>query len=407
MVSVTEAQQIIKSHIPRPSKEVVELSKASERILASDILAPFPMPRFHNSAMDGFAVHSKDTEGALPSHPVELKLAGVIPAGETKSVSLPQGHCVQIMTGAPMPKGADAVVKVEDTSGFSDSGTVQIFHSAKSGENVRLRSEEIQEGTSLITVGTKITAAELGVLASFGFGQVPVFRRVKVAVFVTGDELQQPGVELKAGQIYNSNLPVLVDLVEKSGAKVVIQTWIRDDQTVLETSLRQALETADLILTTGGVSMGRFDYLRPVLERLGVREHFWKVAQKPGKPLYFGSRDSKLIFSLPGNPVSAFVGFMVWVWPVLAKWQGAPPLKVTTGRLKTPFKREKDKYRFLFGTARMEEGDLMCEPATKTGSHMLTAALDANCILEAEPGESPLTVGSEIRLQLLPWRSLV
>jgi len=310
------------------------------------------------------------------------------------------------MTGAPMPKDANAVVKVEDTSGFSDSGTVQIFRSVKSGENVRTRGEEIRKGDSLIPTGTRITAAELGVLASFGFEQVPVYRPVKVALFVTGDELQKPGVELKPGQIYNSNLPVLVDLVAKSGAEVIIQKWIKDDEALLETHLQQALERTDLILTTGGVSMGRFDYLRPVLERLGVREHFWKVAQKPGKPLYFGTKAGKLIFSLPGNPVSAFIGFMIWVWPVLTQWQGTPPLKAVAGWLKTPFRREKDKYRFLFGTARMEDGKLVCEPATKTGSHMLTAALKANCILEAEPGESSLTAGSEIQLHFLPWKTL-
>lgn len=406
MISVAEAKQLINKRIPIPGKEQIDLGGASGRILAEEVRSPFPMPRFNNSAMDGFAVRAQDTEAARKDRPVSLTLVGVVPAGAPGSLTVGPGRCAQIMTGAPLPPGADAVVKVEDTSGFESDKTVQMFATVSPGENVRFAGEEIARGAPLLRSGIRITAAEMGVLATFGLAKVTVTSKVRMAILVTGDELQPPWRDLGPGQIYNSNLPVLVELSRQAGTTVLLQRQLPDDEKILRESLQEALEVGDVIVTSGGISMGRFDFLRTILSSLGVKEHFWKVAQKPGKPLYFGSRGKTLIFGLPGNPVSAFICFMVWVWPVLEKMQGKepdPPREVT---LATPFPRDHTKHRFLFGKIYVAGEKLVCRPAEKVGSHMLTSSLDTNAILMADPGKGVLPAGEKIKGFLLAWKTL-
>jgi molybdopterin molybdotransferase len=181
---------------------------------------------------------------------------------------------------------------------------------------------------------------------------------------------------------------------------------IKDDKESMRTFLSEALNICDVVISSGGVSMGRYDFVRDVFMELGVQEHFWKVAQKPGKPLFFGTAKSTLIFGLPGNPVSSYIGFMEWVWPVLDVMMGKSEQQGLTGILKEPFPREKAKYRFLFGKAWMENGTLVCKPSAKTGSHMLSSSLEANCILGSAIGESPLQPGEEIRVNILPWKTI-
>ena len=406
MISVEKAKQIIYEHLPYPGKERVDLAEASGRILAEEVYSPFPMPRFNNSAMDGFAVQARDTKTASRTKPVPLTLTGIVPAGTRGSVTISPGQCAQIMTGATLPPGADAVVKVEDTSGFEHDTSVEIYSSVDLGENVRFAGEEIPEGTHLLSVGTRLSAAELGILATFGFAKVMVAPKVRIALLVTGDELQPPGKKLGPGQIYNSNLPVLVELSRRGGTHIVIQRWLPDNQKILKASIQEALEACDLIVTSGGISMGRFDFLRQTMTSLGVQEYIWKVAQKPGKPLYFGTRGDTMVFGLPGNPVSAFIGFMIWVWPALEKMQGKEPDPFIEVTLAAPFPRDKTKHRFLFGNVQVEDGRLVGQPAEKVGSHMLTSSLKANAILMAEPGEGALSTGEKIKTLLLPWKTL-
>ncbi len=258
----------------------------------------------------------------------------------------------------------------------------------------------------LIPKGTHITPNEIGTLATFGYGEISVAKKPRIAIFGTGDELVEPGIELKPGQIYNSNLYIFAELAEKSGAEVIMRDVIKDDRKPLRAFLSKALKTCDMVISSGGVSMGRFDYVRDVLMELGVQEHFWKVAQKPGKPFFFGTGESTLIFGLPGNPVSSYIGFMEWVWPVLDVMMGKPEQNFLTGILKVSFPREKVKCRFLFGKAWMEDGKLVCKPSSKMGSHMLSSSLEANCILGSETGESSLQPGEEIRINVLPWKNI-
>ena len=406
MIRVQEAKSIIKNYIFSLEMENVPLDQAENRALAQDVTATFPMPRFDNSAMDGFAVRAVDTQGASQSQPVTLKMVSVSSAGSPSDVTLRFGECIQCMTGAEIPSGADTVVMVEDTSGFSDTDSVQIFLEANSGKHIRIKGEEIREGDVLISKGTRITPSEIGTLATFGYGEISVAKKPRIAIFGTGDELVEPGNELKFGEIYNSNLYIFAELVKKAGGEVTLRKVIKDDKDALRSFLSKALETCDVIISSGGVSMGRFDYVRDVFMELGVKEHFWKVSQKPGKPFFFGSRNNTLIFGLPGNPVSSYIGFMEWVWPVLETMMGIPESKPTTGILVDPFPREKVKYRYLFGQAWLKNGKLFCKPSTKIGSHMLSSSLKSNCILGSEQGETPLIAGDEIYVNVLPWKNI-
>ena len=404
MISLQEANSIIRHNTFELESERVYLTLAGNRVLGQDVVASFPSPQFDNSAMDGFAVRSRDTKGANPENPVTLTMVSISSAGKPSNVSLNPGECIQCMTGAKIPDGADAIIMVEDSSGFSDSDTVQIMIETFPGKHIRKMGEEIKEGETLIQKGTTATPSEIGTCATFGYGELVVSKKPKIAIFGTGDELIEPGKDLGEGQIYNSNLYVFKELVDRAGGEVVMQDVIKDDKDSLREFLSRALETCDVIISSGGVSMGRYDYVRDVFIELGVLEHFWKVAQKPGKPLFFGTGNSTLIFGLPGNPVSSYIGFMEWVWPVLETMMGKKESKKVTGILKKPFPREKVKYRFLFGDAWIENGQLVCQPSTKVGSHMLSSSLQANCILGTKPGDNLLQPGAPIEVNMLPWK---
>ena len=404
MISFQEAKSIINNNVFELQSERVYLTLAGNRVLAQDIVATFPSPIFDNSAMDGFAVRSRDTKGASPENPVTLTMVSISSAGTPSNVSLNPGECIQCMTGAKIPDGADAIIMVEDSSGFSDSDIVQIMIETLPEKHIRKMGEEIKEGEILIQKGTTGTTREIRTCATFGYGELVVSKKPKIAIFGTGDELIEPGNNLGEGQIYNSNLYVFKELVDRAGGEIVVQDVIKDDKDSLREFLSRALETCDVIISSGGVSMGRYDYVRDVFIELGVVEHFWKVAQKPGKPLFFGTGNSTLIFGLPGNPVSSYIGFMEWVWPVLETMMGKKESKKVAGILKKPFPREKVKHRFLFGDAWIENGQLVCQPSTKVGSHMLSSSLQANCILGTMRGDNPLQPGEQIEVNILPWK---
>ena len=404
MISLKQAKLIISENIFILKDEKVNIKQSVGRILRENIVASFPSPRFDNSAMDGFAVRAGDTKNATADKPTELKIVDISSAGTPSDITIGLGECIQCMTGAEIPKGADSIVMVEDTSGFSDNSHVKVMISVPHGAHIRKKGEEINIDDLLIKKGTRITANELGTCATFGYGKLSVSKKPKISIFGTGNELVEPGEKLAKGQIYNSNLYVFKDLAEKAGSKIEMSEVIKDDKDSLKSFLSEALEVSDVIISSGGVSMGRYDYVRDVFIDLGVKEHFWKVAQKPGKPLFFGTKENKLIFGLPGNPVSSFIGFMEWVWPVLITMMGEKSEKSIYGILDEPFPRERTKHRFLFGRAKYRNGKLLCHPTNRIGSHMLTSALGANCILGSDPGDGPLNPGDLIRVNLLPWK---
>lgn len=403
MIPFQEAKSIITHNLLSLGKETVSLNESVGRVLRENIKAPFPSPRFDNSAMDGFAVRSIDTKDASKNNPIRLKIIGVSSAGLPFDMSIGPGECIQCMTGAAIPKGADSIVMVEDTSGYTDDKNIQIMIETFPGKHIRKKGEEINTGDVLIRNGTQITVNELGTCATFGYGIINVSKKPKVSIFGTGNELIEPGEDLKEGQIYNSNLYVFKELAERAGAQIIKRDVIKDNKESLKSFLSEALLTSDVIISSGGVSMGRYDYVREVFMDIGVKEHFWKVAQKPGKPLFFGTKNKKLIFGLPGNPVSSYIGFMEWVWPALKSMMNETDRGYLSGILEEPFPLEKTKHRFLFGRAEFKNGVLVCRPTNRVGSHMLTSALGANCILSSEPGDHSLNPGDSIKINLLPW----
>jgi len=407
MISVKKARDIISKQLKIMDTYKINLDESTGRVLAENISAPFPMPRFDNSAMDGFAVKADDIAKAKQDNPITLKMVGGVSAGDPGDIVVGQGECAQCMTGAPIPDGADAVVMVEDTSGYNSDSEVQIFIDSYSGKHIRKKGEEIAKGDLLISKNIKITPAELGTLATFGYREILVYRCPRVALMATGNELVKPGQDLKAGQIYNSNLYVFSDLVKRVGAEIVLDEIIEDNPQALREFLSKALTECDVIISSGGVSMGTHDYVREIFMELGVKQHLWKVAQKPGKPLFFGTNPDTLIFGLPGNPVSSFIGFMEWVWPILEKMMGLTVSETIRAVLADSFPREPVKTRFLFGRAWWEEDYLVCSPSIRVGSHMLSSSLDANCIISCGPGDDHLSPGDRVNIRMLPWKSIL
>jgi molybdopterin molybdotransferase len=405
MIAVTEAHAAIAAAIPRPGIERLVLGELSGRVLAEEVLAPFPQPRFDNSAMDGYAVRSADLVGATRHRPVTLEVVGVASAGAPLATTVDRGQCAQVMTGAMLPAGADAVVMVEQTAGFVED-RVEFVTSVGPGEHIRRCGEEIVQGTRLLCPGMRIGPAELGSAATLGRARLAVFRQPAVAIFGTGDELREPGQELAPGEIYNSNLYLLADLARRLGARVELASIVPDDRDALRRVIDGALQRCDLVVSSGGVSMGRFDLVGEVIDALQLERRFWKVAQKPGLPLLFASAGAKLLFGLPGNPVSSLTCFLEYVGPTIRRWQGEAPPPKLQAVLDGPFPREPHKHRFLFGRLAVTQTQLRATPTGKLGSHMLTGALGANALLEAPAGDGPLPAGSTILAQVLPWAHL-
>jgi molybdopterin molybdotransferase len=405
MISVLEAHNQIDAALPRVEDEEVNFSAASGRVLRQEIVAAFPQPRFSNSAMDGYAIRFKDLKGATKESPVVLNNVGTIACGAAAKVKVKKGQCAQIMTGGMLPPGADAVVMVEQTSGF-EGDQVSFFAEAADGQNIRKEGEELAKDTLMIKSGQLVGPAELGILATFGYARVKVAKRPRVCIYGTGDELREPGQELAPAEIYNSNLHVIADLARRFGAEVVHCGVIRDRPEALTEFLGSAVEKSDIVISSGGVSMGRFDYVKDVAVGLGLETRFWRVAQKPGKPLFFATGMDTLLFGLPGNPVSSFINFLEYVAPAIMGWQGIrfPPKQKAI--LSAPFPREVGKHRFLFGEVTQVDGQLKARPSEKIGSHMMSSALRANAILSTIPGPEPLAVGDKISVQLLPWANI-
>ncbi len=404
MTTVHEAHEIIAATTRLIEATVsVPLLQLRGRVLAKEVRAGFAMPRFTNAAMDGFAVRFGEIAEASDESPVVLTVSQELAAGALDVVPLEAGTCCRIMTGAPVPEGADTVVPFEQTSGFG-SDTVEFYKAPKRGANIRHAGEEVEPGTLLAASGTRITPAEIGLFATFGIAAALVRPQPCVSIITVGDELRMPGEEIEPLAIYNSNLPLLEACIEASGAIVPKTRQLPDDRLAIWEALASAIDESDIVITAGGISTGEFDFMHEALGELGVEQRFWTVAQKPGKPLYFGATASgKLVFSLPGNPVSALVCLLEYCLPALARMQGIKPARKFTAALDAPFPADRKRHRFLFGTTRIDDGALRCTLSPQTESHMLTALSSANCVVEAPPAAEPLPAGSPVTCSWLPW----
>ena len=320
MESLEAVRDRIRDAVPRAHATIVAVRDALGLVLAADVVAGEQVPPFANTAMDGYAVRAADTAGASDATPVRLHVVGDLPAGHAPTVPVGPGEAIRIMTGAPIPSGADAIVMVERTERDGDDGvriTVEVEH----GLHVRAAGGDLDEGDAVFDAGTVLGPAHLGVLCSLGLTVIPAYPRARVGVISPGDEVQEGPVELAPGQIRDSNRPMLLALVAEAGAEPVDLGIGRDDEAAVTAMFRDAAAGCDAIITTGGVSVGDYDVVKAVLEQLGTLE-WWQVAIKPAKPFAFGRIDGTPIFGLPGNPVSSHVSFELFARPALLRMMG-------------------------------------------------------------------------------------
>jgi molybdopterin molybdotransferase len=389
LLSLEEALKRILERVTPLGPEAVPLAAAAGRVLAEDARAVVDLPPFPSSAMDGFAVRSEDTPGRLP---VVARIAAGLPAPRP----LEAAEAMAIATGGVVPAGADSVIPLEYV--VDHDNEVEIPTAVVQGDNVRPRAGDIAEGDVVVPRGVRLRAAQIGALAAAGLEGVVVSRRPRVAVLATGTELRRPGETLGPGEVYEANGVLLATALASVGADVDTLPAVADD----ESSHRGALErglAADVLVTSGGVSVGPHDLVRRILGELGVEEVFWGVAVKPGKPLAFGVRGSTLVFGLPGNPVSSLVGAEVFVRSALLALQGAtvPGPVFSEGRLAAAVRRNPHRDEFLRAIAVASENGVLLDPVRGQESHMIARAAAADALVLAPRGEGDLAAGESVR----------
>jgi molybdopterin molybdotransferase len=389
MISVQEALRILQDNIPPPRRDVVSLEAAYGCFLYEDQIAPEPSPRFTSSAMDGFAVRWGDCAGATRERPVVLELIGESQAGIPFAGRLRAGSAARISTGAVLPDGADTVVRQEDTREAGDCVEILAVHAL--GQDVRRQGEEFHAGELLLPRGTRLEARELALLAAFGICLVPVHVQPRVSLLVTGTELARPDdQQIKPHQIRDSNSIMLASAVRDAGA--ILRSVVRVSDSLEETTIAidQAVATEDaVILCSGGVSVGQHDHVKEGALAAGFTELFWKISQKPGKPLFVCRRGDTLLFGLPGNPVSAFMCFSNYVRPVLATLQGTSSVSRTlTARSPERVINTGKRTNFIRVTVEEHPNELaVIREMARQGSHMLSSIVHADGYIVLEPGE--------------------
>lgn len=388
--TVEEAQAAALALVRPVGVERVGLREALGRVLREEVVARLDVPPHDNSAMDGYALRSADVAAA----PTELLVIGEVAAGRVAPRPLAPGEAYSIMTGAPLPPGADAVVMVEKTERTADR--VRVLESPIARENVRGRGEDVSCGAVLLSPGVTLGAAELGVLAAQQRSSIQVARRAEVAILSTGDELRDLDQPVAHGAIAESNGYSLLGLVEQAGARGRLCPLVRDDPASLRAAFEEAT-SADFIITSGGVSVGEHDYVKAVLDSLGASLSLWRVAMKPGKPLALAALDEVPFFGLPGNPVSSMIAFLLFVRPALRAALGCKQpfdLPRTEARLTTALSVRGDRRAYLRAALRFDDGRLSATPMKHQGSGVLTSMVGCNGLLVVEPGAHRLEPGA-------------
>ncbi|MCE9595176.1 MAG: molybdopterin molybdotransferase MoeA [Planctomycetes bacterium] len=384
-------------------EELVPLSDSEGRVLARRAASDLDLPPFEKSAVDGFAVHAADFDDLAANGERSLPILGESRAGEPFSSEVPRGACTAIYTGAELPRGTDSVVMVEQSR--TEGSSVVLQDHVRSGQNVCHRGQDLRVGQVVFEAGRRLRPADLAVLGSIGVDPVPVWRRVRVCVLTTGDELVRPSSRPGPGQIRESNTLELAALARGAGADVENQGVVRDVPAELARRLQDALQRCDVLVTTGGVSVGKYDFVGAALESIGVRPVFHKVAMKPGKPLWFGMHGAKPVFALPGNPVSCFVGFELFVRPALAKMSNAADAiapRTRRGRWLGAPVAPNPREQYLPCTTRGgDDGVEELTPVRWNGSADVVGLARAEALAVA-PIETPVATGELVEYRLLP-----
>ena len=390
LVSVSQARALIASSLPQIKPSLKELMHSTGLAAAEDIFSPLDIPAFDQSSMDGYAIYAEDIKGPLA-------VQGVIAAGDGNPEILQRNHAMRIFTGAPLPAGADTIVMQEkvvvDASGITVTDT-----DIGIGTHVRKLGSELKKGELVLKKGTVITAPVAGLLASLGISSISVYPRLAVCLIATGNELQMPGQPLERGQVYESNIYFLQAALKPYAENLKSALYVRDDLEAIQEALAGALRDNDMVILTGGVSVGDYDFVRKAADQLGIHCKFHKVKQKPGKPLYFGTRENKIIFGLPGNPASVVSCFYEYVLPAVRYMLHLPQEELVTAVLKDNFKKVKGLTQFL--KAYFEEGEVEILEAQE--SYRLRSFAVANCLVALDENRLDYEKGETVMVRLLP-----
>ncbi|ELA8116766.1 bifunctional molybdopterin-guanine dinucleotide biosynthesis adaptor protein MobB/molybdopterin molybdotransferase MoeA [Vibrio parahaemolyticus] len=399
-LSVVQGQERILSLVNTVSEiEACKIENAYGRVLAEHIISPVNVPQYTNSAIDGYAIRSDDVDRD------SYQVVAEVMAGHAYDQPLEVGQAVKIMTGAPTPLNGDTVVMREQASQEGDKVTFNGAH-IKAGQNVRQAGEDLAIGSDVFTAGTRLASPEMGMIASLGFGEANVFRKLKVAVFSTGDEVQAPGTEQKANSIYDSNRFTIMGMLEKLGCEILDFGILEDNEQLMIEALENASAQADVVMTSGGVSVGDADYIKLALDKLGQID-FWRINMRPGRPLAFGQINNKPFFGLPGNPVAVMVSFINFVEPALRKMQGEQgwkPLKVNAIATENLRSRQ-GRTEFSRGIYELDDsGRLTVRTTGKQGSGILRSMSEANCLIEISSAIDTVKAGESVTIIPLQGR---
>ncbi|MFB5141299.1 bifunctional molybdopterin-guanine dinucleotide biosynthesis adaptor protein MobB/molybdopterin molybdotransferase MoeA [Vibrio diabolicus] len=399
-LSVVQGQEKILSLVNTVSEiEACKIENAYGRVLAEHIISPVNVPQYTNSAMDGYAIRSDDVDRD------SYQVVAEVMAGHAYDQPLQVGQAVKIMTGAPTPLNGDTVVMREQASQEGDKVTFNGAH-IKAGQNVRQAGEDLTIGSDVFTAGTRLASPEMGMIASLGFGEANVFRKLKVAVFSTGDEVQAPGTEQKANSIYDSNRFTIMGMLEKLGCEILDFGILEDNEQLMIEALENASAQADVVMTSGGVSVGDADYIKLALDKLGQID-FWRINMRPGRPLAFGQINNKPFFGLPGNPVAVMVSFINFVEPALRKMQGEQGWKhLKVNAIATENLRSRQgRTEFSRGVYELDDtGRLTVRTTGKQGSGILRSMSEANCLIEISPAIDTVKAGESVTIIPLQGR---
>jgi molybdopterin molybdotransferase len=399
VLSVEEALEQVLARVNPLGPERVELLDSLGRVLAEAVVAPADIPPWPNSSMDGYALIARDTEGTASGHPAELRVTGTIAAGSVAAQRIAPGEALRIFTGAPLPEGADSVVPQEEVEVLD--GRIRVRRRISPGEFVRPRGEDIRSGETALEVGQVIGPAEVGLLAMLGRSQVLVFRRPRIAILSTGDEVVDLGGQIAPGKIRNSNTYALMAQVLEAGGEPINVGVAPDQRETIEERLRWGL-SADVLISSAGVSVGEYDLVREALTRLGADLHLWQVAMRPGKPITFGSVDGRPIFGLPGNPVSAMVTFELFVRPAIRKMAGHRVLHRPTIRARalSPIPNPGSRRGYLRVTVTQDPEGYRVRLTGNQGSAILTSMVAADG-LAVVPPDTTISEGGVVPVILL------
>ncbi len=402
MIGVQEARDLIGQNCVPLRTEKTSITASLGRVLVRDIVSPIPLPLFANSAMDGFVLDAKETQNASPETPVLFRLTGDLRAGDVPPGRLKPRTAKRIMTGAPVPDGENTAVLEKEKAVLQD-GFLAIKTPLECGRNVRYPGEELKKGELAIAKDTVVNAGTVGFLATMGIHRVNVYGMPKVSIITTGSELLPPGASLRRGKIYDSNQAMLQAALHEMRIPPFFIRRAGDEPKTIRKVVAFALRESNVVVLTGGVSVGEYDHVKSILAGAGVQTVFWKVRQKPGKPLYFGKKGSKLVFGLPGNPASVFICFYQYVYPAIRKLMGYknPYLPRYEASLRGEIRPDSEKSIFMKGLVELENAKI-ATPLSKQQSHMLSSLSEANALLVIPGSSEILREGDSVLVDTLP-----